>query len=379
MSRRRVVLLAFLALASVAFAVAYALRDTTPPQVYAEVPGEAPAGLPLNIPLSADEPVSYLWRYGSQEGSLIAQSATVSFQVEAGQHALDVTATDSAENFSSYRYPIYGIPEPTPSVFAPERIIPGEPFSVRVGWDDAGAEIASLLVEVEGEARRVFVRGNEAVALASAPLGAPAGVWPIRVALTDAYGRTGTEERTLSVLEYPQAVEDLDIPGSILSRVTPEGRALEQETMNAAYQKEDEQSQPLWNEPFLLPIEGRSTSGFGSPRRYAAGGNVSYHYGADIAAPEGTPIRATNRGRVLVAGFYPIKGGFVVLDHGAGVYSLYLHQSKVIVEVGQVLERGDILGEVGTTGLSTGPHLHWEMRVFGEATDPLAWVGKLLP
>ena len=80
-----------------------------------------------------------------------------------------------------------------------------------------------------------------------------------------------------------------------------------------------------------------------------------------------------------VAGFYPIKGGLVVLDHGGGVFSLYFHQSEILVEAGQRVRRGEVVGEVGSTGLSTGPHLHWEMRVAEEPTNPLEWVGKVVP
>ena len=128
-----------------------------------------------------------------------------------------------------------------------------------------------------------------------------------------------------------------------------------------------------------MPIQGVNTSGFGSPRRYARGGNVSYHNGADIGAPQGTPILATNAGRVLVADTYPIKGGFTLIDHGAGLYSYYLHQSAIHVEAGQSVERAQHIGDVGSTGLSTGPHLHWEMRLDGNATNPLNWVGKVKP
>lgn len=80
-----------------------------------------------------------------------------------------------------------------------------------------------------------------------------------------------------------------------------------------------------------------------------------------------------------VAGFFPIKGGLVVLDHGGGVFSLYFHQSHIRVAVGDEVKRGAVIGEVGTTGLSTGPHLHWETRVNEVATNPLEWVGKVVP
>jgi murein DD-endopeptidase MepM/ murein hydrolase activator NlpD len=140
--------------------------------------------------------------------------------------------------------------------------------------------------------------------------------------------------------------------------------------------------QPLWSEPFLQPLEGRNTSGYGDARTYAPGGNVSYHQGADLAAPAGTVIHATNAGVAVIAAdypTYPIKGGLVIIDHGGGVMSYYLHQSRVLIEQGALVSRGQPIGEVGTTGLSTGPHLHWELRINNVATNPLLWVGKLFP
>jgi murein DD-endopeptidase MepM/ murein hydrolase activator NlpD len=88
---------------------------------------------------------------------------------------------------------------------------------------------------------------------------------------------------------------------------------------------------------------------------------------------------ATNDGVVRIADFYQIKGGWVVLDHGHGVSSHHFHLARIDVVVGDVLSRGAVIGAVGTTGVSTGPHLHWEMRVDGVPTHPLQWVGRRYP
>jgi murein DD-endopeptidase MepM/ murein hydrolase activator NlpD len=189
--------------------------------------------------------------------------------------------------------------------------------------------------------------------------------------------RPGAARRTVAVDRLDAAVQELNIAASTLSVITPEARALEAETLAAA--APDPADPPRWSEPFLLPVEGRGSSGFARARRYAPGGPVSFHEGEDIAAPTGTPIRATNAGVVVVAGPYPIKGGMTVIDHGAGVSSRYYHQSRIDVRVGDVVARGQVIGAVGSTGLSTGPHLHWEMRVAGVASDPLAWVGRMRP
>ncbi len=138
-------------------------------------------------------------------------------------------------------------------------------------------------------------------------------------------------------------------------------------------------STQLWSEPFIAPARGRVTSPFGTPRQYTPGTPISYHTGIDYGSPRGTPIYAVNAGTVAFVGKYVVRGNITVLNHGLGVYTAYLHQSKVLVKVGQRVARGQKIGEVGTTGLSTAPHLHLEFRVRGVATNPLEWLGEEMP
>jgi murein DD-endopeptidase MepM/ murein hydrolase activator NlpD len=89
-----------------------------------------------------------------------------------------------------------------------------------------------------------------------------------------------------------------------------------------------------------------------------------------LTAATGTPIHATNRGRVVLAKELFFSGNAVFIDHGLGVYSTYLHLSEIDVEVGSTIERGDIIGLAGATGRVTGPHLHWGVRVLDARVDP---------
>lgn len=117
----------------------------------------------------------------------------------------------------------------------------------------------------------------------------------------------------------------------------------------------------------------RRTSLFGDRRRYryVDGTRVpSLHNGLDMAAPIGTLIAAAGRGRVVLARERIVTGNTVVLEHQPGVYSLYYHLDRIDVRPEDAVEQGDIIGTVGSTGLSTGPHLHWEIRVAGVAVDP---------
>ena len=383
-NRRRVLALLLLAAMTFALAASQGWLDRTPPEVFVLQDGEnfaasqVPADRPLELTLSASEPVTYRVNYGDTQLQEVAQNLDLSLPVVAGEATLEITATDAADNASTYRYTVFGLPELQPQVQVTDAVIPGDPVSVQVALPPESLGVEEVSVSLNGEALPVFYTDTEAVALASVPLGSEAGGERLEVSLTDKYGRDVTLERTLNVRPDPRPVQELRLSPSVLSSSTPENKELEAQALAAAYST-SLGSNPLWSEPFLQPIQGRGTSGYGTPRRYAPGGRVSYHYGADIAAPAGTPISATNNGRVVIADFYPIKGGLVVLDHGAGVYSLYFHQSQIDVSVDDEVVRGQKIGEVGTTGLSTGPHLHWEMRVNEVSTDPLKWVGKVFP
>ncbi|MGE5614675.1 MAG: M23 family metallopeptidase [Bacillota bacterium] len=127
---------------------------------------------------------------------------------------------------------------------------------------------------------------------------------------------------------------------------------------------------PYFSDTFVLPATGRLTTEFGETR-YVNGAPTSYrHSGLDIAAPRGTPVYAANRGRVVLAMFLTLTGNTVVIDHGQGLFSIYFHMHTLDVEQDSIVERGQQIGTVGSTGFSTGPHLHFTMSVFEQNIEP---------
>ena len=128
---------------------------------------------------------------------------------------------------------------------------------------------------------------------------------------------------------------------------------------------------------FLTPVQGRLSSPFGM-RLHPKFKTKKFHTGIDIAAPMGTPIKASNAGKVIYSGWYGGYGRVVILDHGvmngAPTTTLYAHMSRQKVAVGQVVTRGQIIGLVGSTGYSTGPHLHFEVRVNGKPQNPQNYI-----
>jgi len=127
----------------------------------------------------------------------------------------------------------------------------------------------------------------------------------------------------------------------------------------------------LWHGEFMLPVEGRVTSSFGRGREFN-GAVQSRHMGTDLSGQTGTPVRAPNRGVVALVGSFYYAGKVVYLDHGAGLVTVYMHLSKILVAEGDTVEAGQLLGEVGATGRVTGPHLHWTARYGSISVDPLS-------
>lgn len=121
--------------------------------------------------------------------------------------------------------------------------------------------------------------------------------------------------------------------------------------------------------PDHLPVEGRISSGFGY-RRHPITGLRSFHYGIDLTANRGVPVEAAGSGIVVFSGWSGGFGKVIIISHGYGYETVYAHNNKLFVEVGDVIEKGEVISEVGNTGNSTGPHLHFEIRVDGEAVDP---------
>ena len=134
-----------------------------------------------------------------------------------------------------------------------------------------------------------------------------------------------------------------------------------------------------WRQAFLWPAIGRVSGAFGAQRVYN-GEKGSYHTGEDIAVPTGTPVRAPADGVVVLAATgapFTLEGHLLMVGHGMGLDSAFLHLSHIDVKVGDVVKRGQVIGESGMTGRATGPHLHWALTWRGERIDPKLVAGAM--
>ncbi len=134
----------------------------------------------------------------------------------------------------------------------------------------------------------------------------------------------------------------------------------------------------FWDGPFLRPSQGAVSTIYGVQRYYnGVFADDYYHRGVDYAAGYGTPVIAPAAGQVVLVDYeangFEIHGNTIGLDHGQGVLSIFLHLSDITVQAGQRVEAGQAIGTVGSSGISTGPHLHWGLYVHGTAVDPVPW------
>lgn len=177
--------------------------------------------------------------------------------------------------------------------------------------------------------------------------------------------------------EYP--VQYITLPPAKSELLDPV--KLQEERKRLAAVWAETAQEPLWDGPFVTPMAPgfMTSSPFGTRRAYNNGPVNSYHEGHDFSAPEGTPVVAPAAGRVVLAEPLTVRGNAVIIDHGLGVHTGYWHLSRIDVKPGQVVRPGDLIGLVGTTGLSTGSHLHWELRIGDVPVDPMEWTRRVFP
>jgi hypothetical protein len=179
---------------------------------------------------------------------------------------------------------------------------------------------------------------------------------------------------TLRVMQPPYPSEKLTVaPGMATPDSAARVRIAAEGKRARAVGSAAHSTERLWSRPFRLPRSSRITSDFGTGREYN-GAVTGRHMGTDFAGAIGAPVRATNRGRVVLVDRFYLAGRVVYIDHGEGLVSAYFHLTGASVKVGQMVERGQLIGTVGQSGRVTGPHLHWIMRYGGVTVDPMTVV-----
>ncbi|RLT39430.1 MAG: M23 family peptidase [Chloroflexi bacterium] len=249
----------------------------------------------------------------------------------------------------------------------------GDTMLVRVTGPTGGT------VRVAGRTVPLFSSATGAWAVVGVNLYADFGPATLTVAGRDAQGKdAGTVSATYTVVDPNRPADYLVVTEEVGAILTPEAGAKELQLRAQQFASFD--ATPRWRTAFRHPILGfEVTTQFGSGRSINGGPIGDFHSGEDLAADAGTPVTVAAPGRVAWAGEMPIRGNSVVVDHGGGVMTGYHHMQDYVVSAGQQIEAGTLIGHVGSTGFSTGPHLHWELTIYGVNVDPETWVNRNFP
>jgi murein DD-endopeptidase MepM/ murein hydrolase activator NlpD len=260
---------------------------------------------------------------------------------------------------------------------SPQPVVQGRSMVIKVRGEDAldlgGSFLGQDLLFVdEGEGFYWALVGVDALI--------PPGSYPLALRATEAgSGDLLAMREVFTVTKGSYTTYNVVVPADRQALLDPGLAQAERELVNAVFAGESEER--LWDGPIGYPLAGEfhTSAPFGQRRSYGGGPVSSYHTGHDYGADTGMPVLAPITGTVVLAEPLQVRGTVVILDHGLGVFTGFWHLSEIRVEVGQVVGQGEVIGLVGNTGLSTGPHLHWEMRVHGVPVDPLQWTRRAFP
>jgi murein DD-endopeptidase MepM/ murein hydrolase activator NlpD len=206
------------------------------------------------------------------------------------------------------------------------------------------------------------------------------GAYPVALQAVEAgSGDQISVQETFTVTKGSYGTYNVAVPASRQNLLDPTLSQTEREKVDAVFAGVSDEK--LWSGTFGLPLPGelRITAPFGQRRSYSGGPVSSYHSGQDLGADVGVAVFAPMTGTVALAEPLQVRGKAVIIDHGLGVFTAFWHLSQIDVTAGQQVGKADVIGLVGNTGLSTGPHLHWEMQVHSVPVNPLQWTRRSFP
>lgn len=299
------------------------------------------------------------------------------FELEDGRHKLSIHVIDASwrHNRSSLQFEIEvdNTPPKIKVTINPKPVVQGKTLMVM-------AESNEPVSGVEGaisEKGMVFYKNGDAYrSLVGIPVREDPGQYVLNIAAEDRAGNRYQAEEMIQIVRGRFRKSGVVNLTSSKKHLLTDTKAQRQDADRLSMGFSQTRAEQVWEGVSVEPTEGIVSSGFGDRRVYNNGLTASIHMGIDIANDTGTPIKAVNSGSVTLAEELPIHGNSIVIDHGQGVFSLYSHLDRIDVNKSEMVNKGQTIGKMGTTGQSTGPHLHWGMRVNGVYVDPSEWTGR---
>lgn len=251
----------------------------------------------------------------------------------------------------------------------PDTIQPGQPFVVGVSADSS---LSNVVIKWRGKNLPLPLYGEndrKGELILAMPLDGKEKSMPLNISFTE-HGQPGKQSFNLKVIpkDYPAQELKVDSKFVDLSKADADRAAVERKRNDEVIARYTPEK--IWTLPFFRPVPGELSSTFGL-RRVFNGQPRNPHRGLDFRAAAGDPIRAVADGVVALADNQFFAGNVVYVDHGLGVFSVYMHMSEIGVREGDKITRGQVVGKVGSTGRATGPHLHLSLMLQSTGADPL--------
>jgi murein DD-endopeptidase MepM/ murein hydrolase activator NlpD len=260
-------------------------------------------------------------------------------------------------------------------VMNPLTLTEGRTGRLQLGTTDFSSVAGTFL----GRALNVISQENNTIhyVLLPVPVFTEAGIYPLEISVAYADGRTTVIPLNVEIVAGNYGSQAITLPEDRAELLAPAVESNELDILRNL-------TSPVTIERHFagsmsLPAAAAMNAPFGAIRSYNGGAFDRFHSGSDFAGGPGTPVYATAPGRVVLADVLNIRGISVVIDHGWGVYTNYSHLSERLVQLGDFVDTGQIIGTVGNSGRATGAHLHWELWVNGVPVDPMQWVIETFP
>ena len=279
--------------------------------------------------------------------------------------------------FALLNLPAMGKTQPRPGslTWQPAKIVNGSPVLFKVS---AAARVKSVTATWLGHHIDFFLSGGSWYGLGGAPVETAPGSYELALTETSTSGKVFGITRKIRIARatYPQitikVAKQFTEPNPEQVRVINTDKEIKQKTFAT------ETAERLWAGPFEAPVSAPVSDIYGTARVFNQEVK-SRHLGLDYGVPAGTPVHAVNRGTVILARPLYFEGGFVVIDHGQGLFSLYLHLSDFAVKEGDQVTTGQLIGMSGGSGRATGPHLHLAIRWQGVYLNPASLLQLKIP
>lgn len=259
-------------------------------------------------------------------------------------------------------------------IVTPDELVPAQAGMVMV----TGGYPLDVTVTMNGTPLDVFWSGDAYTATFSFGFEEGPGTHTIETRVIDPLtGAELTQTDTVNVLEFTYQRESLAISLPLIPLLEEDVNQNETNRLQDIYAVQPTQTGLDW--PFVLPLRNtRIQARFGNERSYNAGVLRSNHDGVDFQSTFGDPVFAAASGVVVSAEMFDIRGNLILIDHGNGIMSGYAHLREMNVQPGEYIQQGQLIGQVGSTGRSEGPHLHFMVIIDGNAVDPVRWM-ELVP